>query len=136
MAEIQPATTASVPFWEFVGRWSSFVVMASPLPQTPAIFEVVAPQSVPIKIFRGGCMLPEKSEASPVNARNLFEVERAKGIEPSCAAWKAAVLPLNYARLRPLCGLRRGRPVGQPWCQIIPPALALSIRQRYPHALH
>ena len=25
-------------------------------------------------------------------------MERAKGIEPSCAAWKAAVLPLNYAR--------------------------------------
>src|ERR1041385_8964819 len=26
-------------------------------------------------------------------------VERAKGIEPSYAAWEAAVLPLNYARL-------------------------------------
>ena len=26
------------------------------------------------------------------------EVERVKGIEPSCAAWKAAVLPLNYTR--------------------------------------
>ena len=25
-------------------------------------------------------------------------VERAMGIEPTCAAWKAAVLPLNYAR--------------------------------------
>ena len=25
-------------------------------------------------------------------------VERAKGIEPSCAVWKTAVLPLNYAR--------------------------------------
>src|SRR5450756_1109442 len=27
-------------------------------------------------------------------------MERAKGIEPSCAVWKTAVLPLNYARLR------------------------------------
>ena len=27
-------------------------------------------------------------------------MERAKGIEPSCEAWKASVLPLNYARLR------------------------------------
>ena len=27
-------------------------------------------------------------------------VERAKGIEPSYAAWEAAVLPLNYARER------------------------------------
>jgi hypothetical protein len=24
--------------------------------------------------------------------------ERAEGIEPSCVAWKATVLPLNYAR--------------------------------------
>jgi hypothetical protein len=36
--------------------------------------------------------------------RNLFRstfqiLERAKGIEPSYAAWEAAVLPLNYARL-------------------------------------
>jgi hypothetical protein len=27
-----------------------------------------------------------------------IEMERAKGIEPSYAAWEAAVLPLNYAR--------------------------------------
>src|ERR1051325_9944548 len=30
------------------------------------------------------------------------KVERAKGIEPSCEAWKASVLPLNYARPRAL----------------------------------
>jgi hypothetical protein len=29
----------------------------------------------------------------------IFKVnERVKGIEPSCAAWEAAVLPLNYTR--------------------------------------
>jgi hypothetical protein len=28
----------------------------------------------------------------------IAELERAKGIEPSYAAWEAAVLPLNYAR--------------------------------------
>ena len=28
-------------------------------------------------------------------------LERAKGIEPSYAAWEAAVLPLNYARIGP-----------------------------------
>jgi hypothetical protein len=28
----------------------------------------------------------------------MCEVERVKGIEPSCAAWEAAVLPLNYTR--------------------------------------
>jgi hypothetical protein len=32
--------------------------------------------------------------------RANFEMERAKGIEPSYAAWEAAVLPLNYARIR------------------------------------
>jgi hypothetical protein len=30
----------------------------------------------------------------------LYEGEkRVKGIEPSCAAWEAAVLPLNYTRV-------------------------------------
>jgi hypothetical protein len=33
------------------------------------------------------------------SARRVAELERAKGIEPSYAAWEAAVLPLNYARL-------------------------------------
>jgi hypothetical protein len=27
-------------------------------------------------------------------------MERVKGIEPSCAVWKTAVLPLNYTRVR------------------------------------
>ena len=27
-----------------------------------------------------------------------MELERVKGIEPSYAAWEAAVLPLNYTR--------------------------------------
>src|SRR5208282_1835196 len=27
-----------------------------------------------------------------------LELERAMGIEPTCEAWKASVLPLNYAR--------------------------------------
>ena|SRR6516165_8095252 len=43
---------------------------------------------------REGCKLPAKR-------RRLRRVlERAKGIEPSYAAWEAAVLPLNYARER------------------------------------
>jgi DNA topoisomerase IB len=32
---------------------------------------------------------------------SLERLERVKGIEPSCAAWEAAVLPLNYTRLAP-----------------------------------
>jgi hypothetical protein len=35
----------------------------------------------------------------PRDFRNFRKMlERAKGIEPSYAAWEAAVLPLNYAR--------------------------------------
>ena len=39
-------------------------------------------------------------------AASSNELERAKGIEPSYAAWEAAVLPLNYARLCPFDYLR------------------------------
>jgi hypothetical protein len=30
--------------------------------------------------------------------KSLFDGERVKGIEPSCPAWEAGVLPLNYTR--------------------------------------
>ena len=48
-----------------------------------------------------------RSSARPETANGVsvsptkFEgnLERAKGIEPSYAAWEAAVLPLNYARI-------------------------------------
>ena len=36
-------------------------------------------------------------------------MERAKGIEPSYAAWEAAVLPLNYARSRLIAWFIRDR---------------------------
>src|SRR2546428_5340553 len=32
------------------------------------------------------------------SASFTYENQRVKGIEPSCAAWEAAVLPLNYTR--------------------------------------
>ena len=35
-----------------------------------------------------------------VSVNPWLSMERVKGIEPSCAAWKAAVLPLNYTRIR------------------------------------
>ena len=31
--------------------------------------------------------------------KNLFKKKRAAGIEPASSAWKAEVLPLNYARI-------------------------------------
>ena len=37
------------------------------------------------------------------NKNNFNELlERVKGIEPSYAAWEAAVLPLNYTRIQRL----------------------------------
>jgi hypothetical protein len=42
------------------------------LPQTPAIFEVVAPLSVPIKIFRGGFMFPGKVGGNHREGKNFF----------------------------------------------------------------
>jgi hypothetical protein len=51
------------------------------------------------KKARGYCLKPWSLLVENSSSRM---VERAKGIEPSCEAWKASVLPLNYARLR--CG--------------------------------
>ena len=42
--------------------------------------------------------MPHFDWAQPSRSNQL---ERAKGIEPSYAAWEAAVLPLNYARAEP-----------------------------------
>ena len=51
MPPIQPLMTAARPFCELVGRWSNLVETASPFCHTAALFEVVAPLSVPMKIF-------------------------------------------------------------------------------------
>ena len=51
MPAIQPAMTASRPFCALVGRWRILVVTASPFSRTAANLEVVAPLSVPMKIF-------------------------------------------------------------------------------------
>ncbi len=47
-----------------------------------------------LRAAAAGEVVGEKAEAA--------RLERAKGIEPSYAAWEAAVLPLNYARERRL----------------------------------
>ena len=36
---------------------------------------------------------PQRIKKSP------FKGKRVKGIEPSCPAWEAGILPLNYTRL-------------------------------------
>jgi hypothetical protein len=47
-----------------------------------------------MKLARNICSHFCRNAASHLSKK----VERAKGIEPSYAAWEAAVLPLNYAR--------------------------------------
>lgn len=51
--------------------------------------------------FRNGLFERSDHEIQPstfATPARLENLERAKGIEPSYAAWEAAVLPLNYAR--------------------------------------
>jgi hypothetical protein len=38
-------------------------------------------------------------QAHALKVKEINGVERVNGIEPSYAAWEAAVLPLNYTRL-------------------------------------
>ena len=45
----------------------------------------------------GGSNPSERAIQSRVRAK--YDLERVKGIEPSYAAWEAAVLPLNYTRM-------------------------------------
>src|SRR3569623_3773783 len=49
MAAIHEDTTAWGPRCELVARWCSFVETVVPSNQTPPIFDIVAPQSVPMK---------------------------------------------------------------------------------------
>ena len=49
---------------------------------------------------------PQRIKNSPPNAK------RVKGIEPSCPAWEAGVLPLNYTRVEESRTLDFGLPIG------------------------
>jgi hypothetical protein len=43
---------------------------------------------------------PGSKLVRPVNHQSsTFSDKRVKGIEPSCPAWEAGVLPLNYTRI-------------------------------------
>ena len=46
------------------------------------------------RAMRGAC----KQERRPSKVAVLLVLERVMGIEPTLAAWEAAVLPLNYTR--------------------------------------
>jgi hypothetical protein len=66
-------------------------------------------------------------------------VERVMGIEPTCAAWKAAVLPLNYTRVagrcqRPGSSFCRGA-LAQRMGNCAGPGFRLQSRLRTSHAV-
>ena len=44
------------------------------------------------------CEKPNLKSAYCQSIRSRSRLERVKGIEPSYAAWEAAVIPLNYTR--------------------------------------
>jgi hypothetical protein len=52
-------------------------------------------------LFWGPPSREATADATAFALRSRFKrrLERVKGIEPSCAAWEAAVLPLNYTRV-------------------------------------
>lgn len=58
-----------------------------------------------LKMRTGHCRNQSWNQSVPIRClekckkgKPLFSMERAKGIEPSYAAWEATVLPLNYTR--------------------------------------
>ena len=57
-----------------------------------------APASAFRRVMRRGSATDSGRSDEPAVKGMHHGVERAKGIEPSYAAWEAAVLPLNYAR--------------------------------------
>lgn len=58
--------------------------------------------------------LPRVCSTPELHEQNL-SLERAAGIEPASSAWKAEVLPLNYARLPALAATTRLDECGQTW---------------------
>ena len=53
----------------------------------------------------GGLTVPKEGDGGGRGARGM---ERAMGVEPTLSAWKAEVLPLNYARVGHACLEERG----------------------------
>jgi hypothetical protein len=49
-------------------------------------------------LVRQKSKFPDEPESGRIK-NSAFNGERVKGIEPSCPAWEAGVLPLNYTRM-------------------------------------
>src|SRR5947209_1414859 len=70
IASIQPPTTACGPLLALVGRWSSFVETVVPSAQTAPIFDMVAPQSVPMNT----CLLSSMARSIHGHAADIRAV--------------------------------------------------------------
>ncbi len=44
------------------------------------------------------CFFIGAKNEKPLDLQGVENMERAMGIEPTCEAWEAPILPLNYAR--------------------------------------
>ena len=87
------------------GTWRKQPTYAPDLPAQPAGLLVAHRARNPDCALSHGARPDglDENTAQTVSAQNLkqnLKIERVKGIEPSYAAWEAAVLPLNYTRKR------------------------------------
>lgn len=65
-------------------------------------------KEMPIQAALDGLSIYNESFAA-VSRRRISLMERASGIEPPSAAWEAAILPMNYARLCSAATMTRER---------------------------
>ena len=91
---------------------------ATPQPEAPAapaavkdsVASMTLAQLIDYVAKRIGKLTPKRKDAlvhsksqknNPLRSKGLSKaMERAMGIEPTCEAWEAPILPLNYARMK------------------------------------
>ena len=44
-------------------------------------------------------IITQAIKKSSLQSEDFIFMERMKGVEPSCQAWEACVLPMNYTRI-------------------------------------
>ena len=87
------------PNWILTARNAGEIAVKGSLQEKKVLAQIVFGSNLVLdcKKVRGSCVKPWSYLLDNSSSRM---VERAMGIEPTCEAWKASVLPLNYARLR------------------------------------
>ena len=54
----------------------------------------------PNLLLRRQLLYPAELQAHITQDRLIKKLEQVMGIEPTCSAWKADILPLNYTRIK------------------------------------